>query len=166
LQHWVDVCWNCCRSRRRRGVPPTAQEDTLISAPPGRVSSSGTDQQNQYGRRSSASGESGHSATSTPRESDYSALTGTSSRSGRDTASRLEPGSTVCFISCDGKIMGVRQSSAAFRELCLVPVTSAGSVQAGSSKRIQHFPTDSLFVVGSQVSFLPVYSNVLTTVQS
>jgi hypothetical protein len=146
-----DACWNYCRSRRRRGLQTAGQQDANSSAPE-RVSSSGTYPNQQRGVRTSASGESGQSAASTPRDSEQSARTRTASRSSRDTAFRLEPGFIVCFLSAEDRLMGVRQSSAESRELSLVPVTSAGSVQAGSSKRMQHYPTDSMFVVGKQVT--------------
>lgn len=101
-------------------------------------------------RRISVSGESVQIAPSTPRESDNGAPTGTTSRSVRDTVLRLEPGATVCFVSPDNQLMAARRTSTS-RELSLIPVTSVGSVQASSSKKIQHYSADSVFVVGMQV---------------
>jgi hypothetical protein len=133
-----------------------AQSDSNSGAPE-HVPYTGTEPSQQRGVQVSASGESGPSAASTPRDSEASARTCTTSRSARDTSFRLEPGTIVCFVAADGSLMGVRQSSAVSRELSLVPVTSASSLQAGHSKRIQHYPADSMFVVGKQVMFLRIF---------
>lgn len=144
----TDTLW-ICRSRRRRGLLP---EEGNSTAPAPETTKNDAQQRNS-GRRSSVSGESRQSATSTPRESDTSVPSGTSSRSLRDTALRLEPGAIVCFISSEGQLMGVKQRSES-RELFLLPVTSPGSVQAGSSTRMQHFPASTVFLVGNQVCIL------------
>lgn len=128
---------------------PAAEQEANARAP-GRVSSSAADEHHMKARIS-VSGDTGPSNTSTPRDSEHSAFSDSTSRSARGTALWLEPGCTVCFITSDGKLIGVRQASAESRDLSLVPVTSAASVQAGSNKRMQHFPTDSIFVVGRQV---------------
>lgn len=70
----------------------------------------------------------------------------------RDTkASNLDHGSMVCLVGPDGELMGLKSTTTGKSEaMALLPISTT-IVEAGSSKRIQSYPSHSIFIVTKQV---------------
>lgn len=64
-------------------------------------------------------------------------------------SSNLAHGATVCLIGPAGELMGLTTSRGK-EEMSLTPISTT-AVEAGSAKRIQSYPSSSIFVVMKQV---------------
>lgn len=91
------------------------------------------------------------SCPGSPRESiaaSIAASEAVSVKTVNDASLRLEHGAVVCLVSNDGELMGVSPSDRTTWRL--MPVAFMDATTA-SGTRLQHFPTDSVFVVTLQV---------------
>lgn len=74
---------------------------------------------------------------------------------GENVATNLAHGAIICLVGPEGELMGLTTSSGKADELYLLPISTT-TVEAGSSKRIQSYPSHSIFVVINQVWQLPL----------
>lgn len=60
-------------------------------------------------------------------------------------------GATVCLVGPAGELMGLKSTTTGkAEEMALLPISTT-TVEAGSSRRIQSYPSHSIFVVSQQV---------------
>lgn len=64
-------------------------------------------------------------------------------------SSNLAHGATICLVGPGGELMGLTTGSGK-EEMSLMPISTT-AVEAGSAKRIQSYPSSSIFVVMKQV---------------
>lgn len=69
---------------------------------------------------------------------------------GENVATNLAHGAIICLVGSEGELMGLTTRSGKADELSLLPISTT-TVEAGSSKRIQSYPSHGIFVVINQV---------------